>query len=243
MRKQLVIANWKCNGSLEANASWMAGFNPLAADLPAETVVCAPFVYIPQLVAGLKVEVGAENVSATDEGAFTGEISAEMLRDIGAAWSIVGHSERRKLYGETNETVALKAARLVEAGLKPVVCVGETLEERKEGRTLEVVLAQLDAVLDKIPAACLGALAYEPVWAIGTGVSAGPDEAQAVHAALRAHVARRDEEAASRLRILYGGSVKPGNARELFKMPDIDGGLIGGAALVASDFINIARAF
>ena len=245
MRRKLVAANWKMNGSSAANAQWVAAWR--SASLPCDVVVCAPFVYLPQVGAGLAgtgAELGAQNLSEQAPGAYTGEVAGEMLLDVGCRWVIVGHSERRALYGETNELVASKAARAIGLGLRPIVCVGETLAERDAGRTLEVVAAQLAAVLARCPAEQLaaGALAYEPVWAIGTGRTATPAQAQEVHAAIRAQLAQADAQAAQRTRILYGGSVKPGNARELFSQPDIDGGLIGGASLVAADFAAICAA-
>lgn len=241
MRKQLVIANWKMNGSGAENARWMAEFSAEQATLLSETVVCAPAVYLPQLSAGLAIDIGAQDVSAHKQGAYTGEVSASMIYDVGARWSIVGHSERRQYWAETDAIVAQKALRCVEAQIKPVLCVGETLEERESGRTLEVVTRQLLAVLDVIDPSQLGALAYEPVWAIGTGKSATAAQAQEVHHALRVAMAGVSASAAQTCRILYGGSVKPSNAMELFSMPDIDGGLIGGASLQASDFISIAN--
>jgi triosephosphate isomerase len=245
VRRRLVAANWKMNGSSAANAQWVAAWRGVSP--PCEVVVCAPFVYLPQVGAGLAgtaAELGAQNLSEQAPGAFTGEVAGEMLLDVGCRWVIVGHSERRARYGETNELVAKKAARAIALGLKPIVCVGETLAERDDGRTLEVVAAQVAAVLAQCPAPQLavGALAYEPVWAIGTGRTATPAQAQEVHAAIRAQLARADAQAAQRTRILYGGSVKPGNAGELFGQPDIDGGLIGGASLVAADFAAICAA-
>jgi len=245
VRRKLVAANWKMNGSSAANAQWVAAWRGVRP--PCEAVVCAPFVYLAQVGAGLAgtaAELGAQNLSEQAPGAFTGEVAGEMLLDIGCKWVIVGHSERRALYGETNELVAKKTARAIALGLKPIVCIGETLEERDAGRTLEVVAAQLDAVLAHCSVQQLagGALAYEPVWAIGTGRTATPSQAQEVHAAIRARLARADAPAAQRTRILYGGSVKPGNAGELFAQPDIDGGLIGGASLVAADFVSICAA-
>ena len=242
MRRKLVAANWKMNGSSAANAQWVAAWR--SASLPCDVVVCAPFVYLPQVGAGLAgtgAELGAQNLSEQAPGAYTGEVAGEMLLDVGCRWVIVGHSERRALYGETNELVASKAARAMGLGLRPIVCVGETLAERDAGRTLEVVAAQLAAVLARCPAEQLaaGALAYEPVWAIGTGRTATPAQAQEVHAAIRGQLAGAAAAAAQRTRILYGGSVKPGNAGELFAQPDIDGGLIGGASLVAADFAAI----
>ncbi len=233
------------NGSRAANAAWLREY--AATPASCEAVVCAPFVYLTQVIEGLKgtaAAVGAQNLSDQAPGAFTGEVAGEMLVDLGCRWVIVGHSERRALYGETDGTVAAKAARAVALTLKPIVCVGETLAERDAGRTLEVVGRQLDAVLASCTPAQLaqGAIAYEPVWAIGTGRTATPAQAQEVHAAIRARIARVDADAAHRLRILYGGSVKPNNARELFEQPDIDGGLIGGASLAAKDFLAICAA-
>ncbi|MGE5161280.1 MAG: triose-phosphate isomerase [Betaproteobacteria bacterium] len=244
-RRPLVAANWKMNGSLTANEDWAGSFVPKAAALRCDIVVCAPFVYLCTLGRALApAELGAQDVSERTAGAFTGDVSAEMLADVGCRWVIVGHSERRQLHGEADAIVAAKAARALQAGLHPIVCVGETLAEREAGRTQDVVGAQLAAVLDAIGPAALarGALAYEPVWAIGTGRNATPAQAQEVHAALRSQVAARDKTAAAALRILYGGSVKPTNAAELFSQLDIDGGLIGGASLNAPDFLSICAA-
>jgi triosephosphate isomerase (TIM) len=246
VRRKLVAANWKMNGSAASNAAWLASWR--GAAVACEAVVCAPFVYLPQVGAGLAgtaAQLGAQNLSEQAPGAFTGEVAAEMLLDVGCSWVLVGHSERRALFGDTNERVAKKAARALAARLRPIVCVGETLAERDAGRTLEVVAAQLAAVLALCPAAQLAdsaTIAYEPVWAIGTGRTASPAQAQEVHAAIRAQLAGADAAAAQRTRILYGGSVKPGNAQELFAQPDIDGGLIGGASLVAADFVAICAA-
>ncbi len=233
------------NGSSAANAAWIEAWR--GASVPCDAVVCAPFVYLPQIGAGLAgsaAELGAQNLCAEAPGAFTGEVAGEMLLDVGCRWAIVGHSERRALYGESSEVVAKKAARAVALGLRPIVCVGETLEQRDGGRTLDVVAAQLAAVLAVCSVAQLAeaAIAYEPVWAIGTGRTATPAQAQQVHAAIRAQLSGADAAAAQRTRILYGGSVKPGNAGELFSQADIDGGLIGGAALVAGDFLAICAA-
>jgi triosephosphate isomerase len=246
VRRKLVAANWKMNGSLAANAAWLAEFRA-AAPQRCDVVVCAPFVYLPQLIDSLRggrASVGAQNLSHEPPGAFTGEVAGEMLKDVGCDWVIVGHSERRALYGESNDLVAAKAARAIALGLKPIVCVGETLAEREAGRTTEVVKAQLEAVLAHCSPAQLltGAIAYEPVWAIGTGKTATPAQAQELHAALRAGLASVDAAAAAQMRLLYGGSVKPANAAELFSAPDIDGGLIGGAALQAKDFLAICAA-
>lgn len=244
-RRPLVAANWKMNGSLTANEDWVATFVPKAAALRCEVVVCAPFVYVCTLGRSLApAELGAQDLSERTAGAYTGDISGEMLADVGCRWVIVGHSERRQLHGESDAIVAAKAARALQAGLRPIVCVGETLTDREAGRTQQVVGSQLAAVLDAIGPEGLGAgaLAYEPVWAIGTGRNATPAQAQEVHAALRAQVAARDAAAAGALRILYGGSVKTNNAAELFACADIDGGLIGGAALNAGDFLAICAA-
>lgn len=245
-RQRLVIANWKMNGTLQDNAVWAEGF--LSRPVPdCEVAVCAPFVYLPQmtdLLRGSAVALGAENVSQYDAGAYTGEVSAEMLGDVGCRWVIVGHSERRTLFSESDECVAEKAKAALAAGLKVVICVGESLKERESDETLRVVERQLSAVIRVVGVKALKdcAVAYEPVWAIGTGKTATPEMAQAVHCALRNLVACHSREVAQELRILYGGSVKPGNAAELFAQADIDGGLIGGAALKSEDFYAICAA-
>lgn len=243
-RRPLVAANWKMNGSRTANAAWLAAFAGGARNLHCDIAVCPPFVYLAEMREGLAgAELGAQDVSERESGAFTGDVSVQMLKDVGCRWVIVGHSERRQWHRESDALVSAKAERVLQAGLRPIVCVGESLAEREAGRTQQVVRSQLAALLDRIGAAVTqGALAYEPVWAIGTGRNATPLQAQEVHAALRAQVAERDPAAAAALRILYGGSVKPGNAGELFAQPDIDGGLIGGASLVAEDFLAICAA-
>ncbi len=234
------------NGSNEKNDLWVRTFQEGArAGLSARAVLCAPFVYLSGLsraLEGLPIELGAQNVNENTSGAFTGEVSPAMLADLGVKWCIVGHSERRSLFGESDELVAKKAAALARAQIRPVLCVGETLEERQGGLTERVVLRQLDAVLERMPAGELGALAYEPVWAIGTGATATPEMAQAVHQTLRGRLREAMGEAACDLPILYGGSVKPSNAAELFREPDIDGGLIGGASLKADQFLQILSA-
>ena len=245
VRAKLVAANWKMNGSQGENERWLATFR--SAPPHCETVVCPPFVYLAQVAQGLErtqAGIGAQNLCLQVAGAWTGEVAGEMLIDLGAQWVIVGHSERRAAYGETDEIVAAKAERAIAAGLRPIVCIGETLEQREGGRTQQVVMAQLDAILRRCSVAQLanGALAYEPVWAIGTGRTATPQQAQQVHATIRARLAGADQASAAATRVLYGGSVKPGNAAELFSQPDIDGGLIGGASLVASDFLAICAA-
>ncbi len=212
-----------------------------------DVALCPPFVLL-DLVAELlggssRVMLGAQNVATETAGAFTGEVTAEMLLESGCRLVLVGHSERRQYYGETDEVVAAKAARAMEAGLTPVICFGESFAERESGATESVVARQLDAVIDNCGACALAdsVLAYEPVWAIGTGLTATPAEANAVHEFLRTRVAEKDPQVAGGLRILYGGSVKSANASKLFAMPDIDGGLIGGASLVADEFIEICR--
>jgi len=244
MRARLVAGNWKMHGSLRANAGLLDALKAGLRNSDGVMVaVCAPFPYLGQLssaLAGSAIAWGAQNVSEHDSGAYTGEVSGAMLVEFGCRYAIVGHSERRALYGEDDARVAAKFLAARRAGLTPILCVGETLEQRERGETESVVGRQLDAVG---AAALSGAvLAYEPVWAIGTGRNATPQQAQEVHAFLRARVAARDKALADALTILYGGSVNPGNAKELFAMPDIDGGLIGGASLSAPDFIAICAA-
>jgi triosephosphate isomerase (TIM) len=245
-RRNLVAANWKMNGSRIANAEWLAAFAALRPSLACEVVVCAPAVYLGMLAAAVPdgIAIGAQDVSERASGAYTGDVSAAMLADVGCRWVIVGHSERRQLHGESDAAVAAKAAAAVGAGLRPIVCVGETLAEREAGQTQQVVQRQLAAVLDRIGAPTLtgGALAYEPVWAIGTGRTATPNQAQEVHAWLRTQVAAQSADDAAALRIVYGGSVKASNAAELFAEPDIDGGLVGGASLAANEFAAICAA-
>lgn len=248
MRRPLVAGNWKLNGCRKSNQALLKA---LRAGLPAErsfdVLVGPPFVYLAEIVtalAGSNILVGAQNVSAERPGAFTGEVSAGMLRDVGCTHVIVGHSERRSLYAESDEIVARKFAAARAAGLAPIFCVGETLQERQRGVTAEVVERQLAAVLDSMPVSELagGIIAYEPVWAIGTGQTASPQQAQEVHALIRGLVAARDARIAAGLRILYGGSVKGSNAAALFSQPDIDGGLVGGASLDPVDFLRICDA-
>ena len=209
--------------------------------------VCVPFPYLAQaqsVLSGTPVVWGAQNLSEQAQGAFTGEVSASMLQDFGCRYVLVGHSERRAIYGESDKLVAEKFAAALASGLRPVLCVGETLEQRDAGKTLGVVSAQIEAVLNRVGVAAFSGavVAYEPVWAIGTGRTASSAQAQEVHAAIRAQMAKADAKVAEGLQILYGGSVKPANAAELFGMPDIDGGLIGGASLVAADFLAICAA-
>jgi triosephosphate isomerase (TIM) len=247
MRRKLVIGNWKMNGSLAGNSVLLRGIVEGHAAGNADIAVCVPAPYLAQCqaeLAGTPVAWGAQDVSAYAAGAYTGEMAASMLQEFGCRYVIVGHSERRAYHHESNELVAQKARAALDAGLTPVVCVGETLEQREAGRTNVVVCAQLQSVLDVLenPALEKIVLAYEPVWAIGTGKTATPALAQEVHAALRKQVADRSAAAAAGVQILYGGSMKPENARDLMAQPDIDGGLIGGASLKAPDFLAIAKA-
>ena len=248
MRQPLVAGNWKMNGSTASARALLAEIKAgVDAVAKCEVAVCPPFIYLPLAQAELTntaIAWGAQNLSTEAVGAFTGEISAAMLLDCGCSYVIVGHSERRTLYGEDDQRVATKFAVARAAGIKPILCVGETLEEREQGITEAVIARQLDAVIAAQGASALaaGVIAYEPVWAIGTGKTASPEQAQQVHAFIRGRIAAQDASVAEGLRILYGGSMKPGNAAELMAQPDIDGGLIGGAALVASDFLGICRA-
>lgn len=248
MRQTLVAGNWKMNGSLEANQSLLDGIKAgVAEGVSAKVVVCPPAIYISQAASALNgsdVSWGGQTLSQEKSGAFTGEISADMLLDHKCEYVIVGHSERRALYAETDEMVAEKYSAAIAAGLIPLLCVGELLEEREAGDTESVVARQLDAVINKVGIAAIGVgiIAYEPVWAIGTGKTASPQQAQDVHAFIRQRVASSDATVAEKVQILYGGSVKPDNAAELFAMADIDGGLIGGASLDADGFLAICRA-
>jgi triosephosphate isomerase len=248
MRARLVAGNWKMHGGLRANAALLDALKLGLADSGGVLcAVCAPFPYLAQVsaaLAGSAITWGAQNLSEHDAGAYTGEVSGAMLREFGCRYAIVGHSERRALYGEDDRRVAAKFVASRRSGLTPILCVGETLEQRERGETEGVVGRQLDAVIAAAGAGALAdaVLAYEPVWAIGTGKNATPQQAQEVHAFVRTRLAARDEALALKVTILYGGSVKPGNAKELFAMPDIDGGLIGGASLSAPDFIAICAA-
>lgn len=239
------------NGSLAANQTLLSGLKTgLAAALNAdraEVLVCPPALYLSQVAAELAstaIQLGAQDVSVHAGGAFTGEIAAPMLRDLGVTAVIVGHSERRAYHAESNELVAQKVVQLIETGLRAILCVGETLEQRESGATALVVGEQLQAVLDLLKPEQLSqlVLAYEPVWAIGTGKTATPAMAQEVHAGLRSQLLKFAPDGAQQVQILYGGSMKPDNAAELLAMPDIDGGLIGGAALKAADFLAIIAA-
>jgi triosephosphate isomerase len=241
MRRRLVAGNWKMHGSRAANSALL---DAIVAGAPAaqavECALCAPYPYLGQLaerLSGMTIVWGAQNVSEHAQGAYTGEVSATMLAEFGCRYVIVGHSERRQWYGESDAAVAAKFAAVQAAGMTPILCVGETLAERDASYTEQVVGRQLDVVLARagVQAFAGAVVAYEPVWAIGSGRTASPEQAQAVHALLRAKVLPGT-------RLLYGGSVKPGNAEAIFAMPDVDGGLIGGASLVAAEFLAIVRA-
>lgn len=249
MRQKLVVGNWKMNGSFAANAELLNGLIKGLGSVSAEVAlaVCPPSVYLAQTAAAVSatpIALGAQDVSRYAQGAYTGEISAPMLREVGCTFVIVGHSERRTLHSETDALVAAKAEAALAAGLTPIICVGETRQEREAGLTEQVITRQVNAVLEQLGAqgVARSVIAYEPVWAIGTGLTATPDQAQAVHALIRKLIAARDVALGSAVQVLYGGSVKPQNAVELFAQLDIDGGLIGGAALVAEDFLAIACA-
>lgn len=249
MRTPLIAGNWKMFGSLAKNAELLAAVARCARDhAPVEVAVCVPFPYLAQTQSALTGSVaawGAQTLSEHSEGAYTGEVSGAMLTEFGCRYAIVGHSERRTLYGEDDATVARKYAAAQACGLVPIFCVGETLAERDAGTTKVAVARQLDAVLAGpagVASLRSAVVAYEPVWAIGTGRTATPEQAQEVHEFIRARVAQRDSDTAAGLRILYGGSVKAGNAAQLLSKPDVDGGLIGGASLVAADFAAICAA-
>lgn len=248
MRQKIVAGNWKMHGEQAQNKALLeAVLQGLSGVSGVGVAVCVPFPYLHQaqsMLQGSMVAWGAQNMSQHEKGAFTGEVAASMLMDFGCRYVIVGHSERRALYGEDNHTVALKFEAALKAGMTPILCVGETLEEREKGITEQVVARQLDAVIavSGVAGIARSVVAYEPVWAIGTGKTATPQQAQDVHAFIRGKVRSLDGGVADKLVIQYGGSVKASNAAELFAQPDIDGGLIGGAALVAEDFVAICKA-
>ncbi|MDR1850421.1 MAG: triose-phosphate isomerase [Zoogloeaceae bacterium] len=247
-RPTWVAGNWKMQGSLAGNAALVTALKAgLPKALKGEIVLCAPYPYLEQvarLLSGSEMTLGAQDVSAHAAGAFTGEVSAAMLADFGCRYVLVGHSERRQLHGEADPMVAEKFGAALQSGLRPVLCLGETLSEREAGQTEKVVIRQMEAVLALHGVAAFqnAILAYEPVWAIGTGRVAAPEEAEAVHRTLRERLAAEDNAIAAGLRIVYGGSVKADNAPSLFNQPNIDGGLIGGASLKAEDFLAICRA-
>jgi len=248
MRSKLVAGNWKLHGNLAANEALLGSLaRSIPAGGPAACAVCVPYPYLAQvqgLLKGTGIAWGAQDVSRFDKGAYTGDVSASMLAEFGCRYAIVGHSERRTLFGDTDAIVVEKFAAARRAGLTPVFCVGETLEEREKGATEKVLARQVSALLAKCGAQEVagGVIAYEPVWAIGTGRTATSQQAEDAHAFIRGLVASKDGGVAKALRILYGGSVKAANAAELFAMPDVDGGLVGGASLVAEEFAAIWRA-
>ncbi len=246
MRNTLIAGNWKMNGNLESVTALVDGIK--AGDRGnAELAVCPPSVYLMKIggmLAESGIALGAQNVCQHEAGAYTGEVAASMLKEAGCRYAIVGHSERRSIYGESDEMVAARFHMAIESGIEPILCVGETLEERQQDRTIDVVNRQIDAALavSGIEAFSRAVIAYEPVWAIGTGQVATPEQAQAVHASIRQKLAGLNAEVADNLQILYGGSMNPGNAADLLSQSDIDGGLIGGASLKAEDFLAIAQA-
>jgi triosephosphate isomerase len=247
-RLPLVAANWKMNGSLQTIQPLLSAISAgIENGCNAEVAICPPFVYLPEVASklqGTDIKLGAQNTSEHDSGAYTGEVSTAMLKDCSCQYVIVGHSERRVLYDESDELIAEKFIGVGNAGMSPILCVGERLEEREANITEEVIARQLDTVLDRsgIDSFQKAVIAYEPVWAIGTGKTASPEQAQEVQSFIRLRLARHDDAIADAIRIIYGGSVKSDNAEQLFQMADIDGGLIGGASLNADDFISICQA-
>jgi len=248
MRTPLVAGNWKLNGSRASIKELVDGLLAGITDVRnTQVAVCPPFVYlheVNQMLAGSAIALGSQDICAEDSGAFTGEVAGSMITEMGSVYAIVGHSERRSIYGESDELTARKFAAARRHGLKPILCVGETLQEREQNVTEEVIARQIDAVIDLegIGAFRDAVVAYEPVWAIGTGMTATPEQAQEVHAFIRGRIAAEDAAVAEGLQILYGGSVKGNNAAELFAKQDIDGGLIGGASLAAGEFLTICKA-
>jgi triosephosphate isomerase len=244
MRRSLVVGNWKMNGTRASSESLANGIVARLGSDHADIAVCAPYVYLPyiaEVVKGTALALGSQNVADQASGAYTGEISASMLKEIGVTYALVGHSERRSYYGDTDASVAARFKQAQEQGIIPILCVGETLEEREQDKTFSVINEQLDAVIDLVGIAAFDAavIAYEPVWAIGTGKTATDEQAQEVHYYIRQYIAAKDQTIADKIQILYGGSAKPDNAKGLFAMPDIDGGLIGGASLDAESFLKI----
>ncbi|KIP81227.1 triosephosphate isomerase [Stenotrophomonas maltophilia] len=247
MRRKIVAGNWKLHGTREFATSLVTDIANGAPEQGVELVILPPLPYLGELAddfADTAVAFGAQDVSSNEKGAYTGEVSASMLHEVGARYGLVGHSERRQYHHESSELVARKFAAALHAGLVPVLCVGETLEQREAGQTEVVIASQLAPVLALVGGQGFenAVVAYEPVWAIGTGRTASKEQAQQVHAFIRGEVAKVDARIADSLTILYGGSVKPDNAAELFAQPDVDGGLVGGASLVAADFLAIAQA-
>lgn len=247
MRRTLIAGNWKMNGSLQSITELMDGIKAGLGEVTnADMAVCPPAVYLMKvkgLINDANIGLGSQNICDQESGAFTGELAASMLKEAGCQYAIIGHSERRSLYGESDELVAKRHAMAVKSGITPVLCIGETLEERESEITEAVVSRQLDAVIDTQGVEAIGkcVIAYEPVWAIGTGKTATPEQAQAVHAFIRAKLSALSSHVADNVQILYGGSMNAENAAELLSQPDIDGGLIGGASLKAADFLAIGK--
>ncbi len=246
-KKRFVAGNWKMNGSLSSNRELLNALLPLVKDAASEVVVFPPSIYIQQvstILEGSNIKVGLQNISAEPKGAFTGEISLAMAKDFGCEYILIGHSERRTLYGETNEDVAKKMAAVVEAGLTPVICVGETLQERESDRTNAVIESQLSSVIDAIGIEAFkdAVIAYEPVWAIGTGKTATPEEANQVHDFIHCTLKKHDDKICDLVRVVYGGSVNASNVESLFAKDSIDGALVGGASLEAEGFSKIVLA-
>ena len=247
MRQVIVAGNWKMNASKETVNTLIMGILSGMADVDSTVIVCAPSPYMSQveaLITHSQLHLGAQDLNVNASGAFTGEVSADMIKDFGAQYVIIGHSERRSLYGETDEIVASKVQVALDNGLTPLFCIGETLEQREAGSMEAVVSRQIQAVIDRVGIDAFKniIIAYEPVWAIGTGVTASPQQAQDAHAFIRSMLAQNDASVAQTTPILYGGSMNPGNAAELIGCEDIDGGLIGGASLKAEDFLQICKA-
>ncbi|MBM4207230.1 MAG: triose-phosphate isomerase [Gammaproteobacteria bacterium] len=244
MRRPLVVGNWKMNGTRSSAEALAKGILVGLGDDVADIAVCVPYVFLPeiaQIVNNTRLGVGAQNVADKPSGAFTGEVSAAMLKEFGCKYALVGHSERRTYYGDTDQIVAARFCQAQEQGIIPILCIGETLSEREQDKTFDVITTQLDAVVNLAGIGAFGnaVIAYEPVWAIGTGLTATDDQAQEAHRFIRNYLAAKDQTVAENIQILYGGSVKPDNAKGLFAMPDIDGGLIGGASLDAESFLKI----
>lgn len=248
MRRPLVMGNWKMNGSLTANEALLKALSSELKEISTvDVAVCPPYIYLPQAKALCEltsIRVGAQNMSDQDSGAYTGEISGQMLRQLDLTYVLIGHSERRTLFGENDQDVARKVEKALEVGLVPVLCLGETLEERQSEQTKTVIARQVKAVLDRCAISAFSqiVIAYEPVWAIGTGETASPAQAQEVHAFIRQLLAVEDEDIAARCTIIYGGSVNAATAKSLFSMADVDGGLVGGASLKADGFAEICKA-
>lgn len=244
MRRSLVVGNWKMNGTRSSAESLAKGIIAGLDSDVADIAICVPYVFLPdigQVVKNTRLALGAQNVADKPSGAYTGEVSAAMLKEFGCQYVLVGHSERRTYYGDTDQSVAARFCQAQEQGIIPILCIGETLEQREQDQTFEVINSQLDAIVSLAGIAAFNnaVIAYEPVWAIGTGRTATDEQAQEVHKFIRQYLFAKDKAVAEKMQILYGGSAKPENAKGLFSMPDIDGGLIGGASLDAESFLKI----